>query len=119
MSSQSLSKKVNTGTLSQHEVKAYTKGLALWIFIPCLILWLLQMSISGQASPEYFIWPSPQKYIAILLQIFVWSALIYWVLFKAGAETLAKLSNITSRPIIFKALAILVVLSGATIFIVR
>ena len=112
MTSQSLSKKVKAGTLSEHEVKAHTKGQALWIFIPCLILWLLQMSIAGEVSPGYFVWPAPQKYMAILLQFFVWAALIYWVFFNEGAETLAKFSNITGRPIVFKALAILVVLSG-------
>jgi len=93
----SLRKKVAAGEFSHQEVMVFAKGMALWIFIPCLILWGLQASIPGESSPFYVKWPTPQRYIALALQVFVWGALIYWVFFRSGASTLSRFRSATSK----------------------
>jgi hypothetical protein len=116
---QSLRKHVDSGDLSHQEVVSFIKGMVLWFLIPSLLLFGLQLSISGEATPMFLDWPSTQKYIAICLQIFIWLALIYWVFFNDGANTLSKFRGTYSKlpsflhtPIAFKFLAVLVVLSG-------
>lgn len=74
-----LKKGVNSGEFSQAEVLSFVRGMAFWFFVPCLALWILQSSISCATQPNYQSWPSPQKYIALVLQIFIWIALIGWV----------------------------------------
>lgn len=114
-----LSKCVKSGEFSQVEVLSFVRSMAFWIFVPCLVLWILQFSVSGATQPDYLFWPSPQKYIALALQIFVWVALAGWVLFKDGADTLSKFSiGFFSAPeflrisAAFKFYAIALILSG-------
>jgi hypothetical protein len=116
---QNLRKHVASGDLSHQEVMSFIKGMALWLLMPSLFLFVLQLSIKGETTPMFLEWPTPQKYIAVCLQIFIWLALIYWVFFNEGANTLSKLRGSYSKlpsflhtPIAFKCLAILVVLSG-------
>jgi hypothetical protein len=113
-----LRKHVASGAFTEEEVKSFTRGLALWIFIPCLALWLLQQSAGADAPPEYLRWPAPQKAGALALQVFVWGALLYWVFVRDGANTLSRyLQAAWSKssfysPIVFKLGAIAVVISG-------
>ena len=116
---QSLRKHVISGELSHQEVRSFVKGLALWILIPSILLWGLQSSINSDSSPMFFNWPNPQRYLAVCLQAFIWVALIYWVFFNGGANTLSKFRGIDSKlpsflhsPIAFKCLAVMAVLSG-------
>ncbi|MFB9243632.1 hypothetical protein IV454_28525 [Massilia antarctica] len=93
----SLRKKVASGEFSHQEVVRFAKGMALWIFVPCLILWGLQTSIGGQSPPYYTKWPAPQKYIALALQVILLGALAYWVFFRDGAATLSRFCRATSK----------------------
>ena len=115
-----LKKGVESGEFSQAEVLSFVRGMAFWVFVPCLVLWVLQFSISGATQPDYLSWPSPQKYIALVLQFFIWIALVGWVLFKGGADTLSRFSEgffngpeIIRTPTAFKFYAIIMVLSGS------
>ena len=64
-----LSKGIKSGEFSQAGVLSFVRGMAFWIFVPCLVLWILQFSVSGATQPNYLSWPSPQKYIALALQV--------------------------------------------------
>lgn len=115
-----LKKSVDSGELSEDEVSAFVKGMAFWVFAPCLVFWVLQLSISGATQPDYMTWPSPQKYIAIILQIFVWGVLAWWILFRDGANTLSKFSagffsgpEFIRSPNAFRLYAIVTLLSGS------
>lgn len=92
-----LRKQVAAGEFSRQEVLGFAKGMALWIFIPCLVLWGLQASIVGESSPFYVKWPAPQRHVAVALQVFVWGALVYWVFFRGGASTLSRFRSATSK----------------------
>lgn len=92
-----LRKQVVAGEFSHQEVLGFAKGMALWILIPCVVLWGLQISIVGESSPFYVKWPAPQRYVALALQFFVWGALVYWVFFRGGAATLSRFRTATSR----------------------
>ena len=82
-------KYIEEGLLSEEEVASFAKGTVLWILVPSLILWALQLSIGHEVGLEYWSWPSPQKQIAFGLQAFVWLALLYWVFVREGASTLS------------------------------
>lgn len=115
-----LSKGVDSGEFSQAEVTSFVKGMIFWICTPCLLLWILQFSLADATQPEYLSWPSPQKHIALALQIFIWAALVWWVLFKNGAKTLSKFSvgffsgpEFIRTPAAFKFYVIAIVLLGS------
>jgi hypothetical protein len=80
---------VEAGLLSEEEVLSFARGTVLWLLVPCLLLWALQLSAGGDPSPEYWRWPLPQRCIAFALQAFVWLALAYWVFIRDGANTLS------------------------------
>ncbi len=114
-----LKKRVEAGELVQAEVSSFVRGMAVWIFVPCLILWLLQLSVRGVTQPDYLMWPSAQKYIAVVLQAFIWLVLAWWVLLSSGAATLSRFSSgffygpeIFRTPTAFKVYAVGVILSG-------
>ena len=114
-----LRKKIEAGEFSREEVWSFTRRSALWIFLPCLALWLLQQSAGSDAALEYLKWPFPQRMAALALQAFVWAALLYWVFLKDGAKTLARYIQATSgrsrwsaSPAAVKIGAIVVVAAG-------
>lgn len=84
-----LQKHVARGEFPREGVTAFVKGLALWILVPCLSLWALQQSVGAEATPVFLAWPSPQRHVAVSIQIFLWSSLLYWVFLKGGARTLS------------------------------
>lgn len=88
-----LSKGVESGEFSQEELTSFTRGMAFWIFIPCLIIFILQFSLEDATHPEYFLWPSPQKYIAVALEVFIHLSFAWWVLVKNWAQTLSKFGD--------------------------
>ena len=90
-------KYVEAGRLSEEEVLAFAKGTVLWLLVPCLVLWALQLSTGGDQSPEYWRWPLPQRYIAFALQAVVWLALVYWVFIRDGANTLSAYFGVGSK----------------------
>ena len=114
-----LRKHVANGEFTKQEVESFTRGMALWIFLPCVALWLLQQSVGANAPPEYFKWSGIQKTLALALQIFLWVALLYWVFLCDGASTLSRYVQATKSskssfysPVIFKVGAVLAVLAG-------
>ncbi len=116
-----LRKHVRLGIFSEEDAKHFSKRMVLWILIPSLILWVLQLSIDSKATPQFLNWPSPQKQIAVGLQIFIHLALIYWVFLKNGANTLSmyfgsahKTLRFVYSPIAMKLITIAIVMSGFT-----
>jgi len=83
--------------LSEDEVARFARGTVLWILIPSLLLWGLQLSAGADLTPEYWRWPAPQRHMAIGLQIVVWLALARWVFVGDGAETLSAYARVGSR----------------------
>lgn len=69
----------------------------LWILVPALILWGLQLSIGPAASPMFLDWPAPQQTIALMLQVLVWLALAYWVFARNGAQNLAAYFSVPGK----------------------
>ncbi|MFC5500230.1 hypothetical protein ACFPOE_21990 [Caenimonas terrae] len=92
-----LRKKVEAGEFTSDEVSSFTLRYAIWIFLPCLALWLLQRAAGPAATPEYFKWQGTPKLLAFALQLFVWSALLYWVFLGNGAATMSRYMRATQR----------------------
>lgn len=90
-------KHVANGEFSEQEVKAFATGMALWIFVPGLLFWGMQASIAGDAPLDFTVWPTPQKYFALTLLVFLWSALIFWTFLRDGAATLSRFRSATSN----------------------
>ena len=114
-----LRKGIEAGEFTKEEVRSFTFKTALWVLVPCLVLWFLQLSISSDSTPQYFLWPRPQRYLALALQVFVWAALLYWVFLRDGASTLSRYARAARRseslfnsPLAIKLGAIAVVLAG-------
>jgi len=112
-------KLIGEGEISEYEAQAYLLRFSLWIFIPSVIFWLLQLSISTQVSVAFLSWPNPQKTIALSILIGLWGYLLVWSLFLGGAEPLAKCLRLTGNfptfmltPVTIKLIVILVVVSG-------
>jgi succinate dehydrogenase hydrophobic anchor subunit len=115
----SLRNKVTAGAFTKDELHRFVFQLALWILVPCLILWVTHISIDTNVPPEYWLWPYPQKLVAIALQVFIWLALLYWVFLNNGANILSKYyassqnsKKIMLGPTAFKLLAAVMVLSS-------
>lgn len=105
--------------LTVEEIDKFTRQYALWIFIPCLLLWLVQLSPGFESEAFFNLWPHPQKFIASTIQIIIWFVLLYWVFLKNGADLYSKylLSiksnlNIFASPSKIKPGSVLVVVSG-------
>ncbi len=93
--------------------------MALWILVPSLLLWALQLSTGIEPGPMFPLWPSPQKYVAIAIQAVLWLALVYWVFARNGANTLStfygagsKTPSFMHSPAAFKLGTVAVVLAG-------
>jgi hypothetical protein len=111
-----LRRNLSKGLYTEVEVNSFAKNLALWIFVPCVFLWVLQLSIGPDAKPFFVTWPSPQKYLATSLQIFIWIALLYWIFLRNGATRLSTYVGASTayprylcHPLIFKIAALLIV----------
>ena len=84
-----LQKHVNNGVFSKEETTNFSLALALFVLVPMVIFWGLQLSANMAPSPNFLTWPDPQKQVAIAFQVVLWIAMVYWVFFKAGAQTLS------------------------------
>ena len=110
---------VAAGELESTSTAGFAKVWLAAIMIPCVILWLIQLS-AGSASPHYLAWPVPQKWLALGVNIVCWLLLLWWVWFAGGAQRLSKIFTVTwpRRPtflnsaIGIKVVTLLVVLSG-------
>jgi hypothetical protein len=118
-----LRKSIKSNEFTKEEVWSFTRSYALWLFLPGLAFWILQMSSGTEVSPKFHRWPNPQKYVAYGVQFFLWGVLLYWVLIKDGAATLSRFFRATRRsksvlysPIVFKVLAFAVVVVGIVAF---
>ncbi len=115
-----LRRAVDSGQVSVHEVRTFTRRAALWVLIPCAILWILQQLVGAGATPSYIRWPNPERYVALSVQFFVWGTLLYWVLWRGGADTLSQYvslargsSSALSGPTVIQVAAIALVLVGS------
>lgn len=85
------------GEIENAEVARFSKAWFIAIMIPCAILWTLQLSAGPAASPRYIVWPSPQKWIALGVNMTCWILLLWWVWLSGGAQVLSKVLTL-SRP---------------------
>lgn len=90
-------KYVELGILSEEEIVGLAKRVAIWILVPCLILWAVQLSAGRNLTPEYWSWPAPQRYFAYGVQAIVWFALVFWVFVRDGADTLSAFYGVGSK----------------------
>lgn len=113
-------------TLSQAEIRRFSRNLLIAILAPCLALWLLQLSI-GQASTPFFTeWPDPQRLMANSLLVVCWSLLLWWVWVGTGATQLSRIQRLyrpdmprfLSSPTAYKVTTTLSVLVGVLSLIV-
>lgn len=86
---QRLQKHVGNGTFSKKEASNFSLALALFVLVPMMIFWGLQLSAHNAPNPNFLTWPDPQKQVAIAFQVILWVAMVYWVFFKAGAQILS------------------------------
>lgn len=117
---------IESGKFTKQEVDSFTRGLGLWVFLPCFALWLLQRSVGSDAPFEYTRWPNPQKLIALALQLFVWAALLYWIFVRSGADMLIKINQATrspmrsiSNPVFVKIFAVVAVITGLITILIQ
>lgn len=75
--------------LTEGDVKRAAMGVALWVLLPCAVLWLLQLSAGPSVGPNFSNWPSPQKDVALALQASAWVALLVWVFLRGGDQAIS------------------------------
>lgn len=92
-----LGKRVLNREFTAEQVSSFALRYALWTFLPCLAMWLLQRSVGPNAPIEYAKWPDPQRLMAFGLQLFLWAAMLFWTFFKNGAQTLSQYARIASQ----------------------
>ena len=117
---------IRNGEFSQEEVNRFTRNFALWVLIPSLLFWGLQLSAGSEFAPIKDEWPKPQKYFVDGLQVFLWCVLIYYIFFKNGAEQFSrylmathKLFTSFYKPVALKIVTVFVVVSGAYTYFFR
>jgi hypothetical protein len=122
-----LQQAVEARTLVRAEAQGFVRGFALWITVPCVAMWLLQMSVAGPAGLNYMAWPWPQKGLAIGIQGFVLVALAHWVFIRDGADVVARVLAAARRPVFTSpgsikavvALTLLANLAGAVAYVLK
>jgi len=120
-------KLVDSGEFTKEEVNKYLLNFAIWISVPVLTFWVLQLSLGAGASFELLVWPMPQKFIAVSILISLWTYLLVWTLFLGGVKPLGRCLRLISNfpesmlsPTILKGIVILIVASGvASLFMKR
>jgi hypothetical protein len=112
-------KYVESGLLSEADVRGLARGAALWVLVPSVVLWALQLSIGSNAGPHFIRWPDPQRWVALAMQVFIWSAMVYWVFARSGAEKLSAILGVGGQgpsfmrsPVAVKVGTILAIVSG-------
>jgi hypothetical protein len=107
---------------SATEGAKFSKGWFTVVFGSSLVFWLLQLSAGPASTPDYSSWPSPQKWIAVIFNIFLWLGLLWWVFAKGGAEYLSRLASlgkppfrrVVTSPYFYRFLAVVIAVSGAS-----
>src|SRR5512134_1931059 len=115
-----MSRHVKAGRLDATDRSRFVRGWLGVIGSTSLIFWLLQLSAGTASSPHFISWPSPQRWLALLVQAALWVWLLWWVFLRGGAEFLARITSVgtfpfrglVARPAAFRILAILIVASG-------
>lgn len=111
-----LKKRIIAGEYSREEVDTFARQYALWIVVPSVLLWLLQVSTEPRGTFEFLGWPQPQKAAAVGMLVLLWGALAYYVFLRDGAERLARYLggpfSILHTPSMVKVVTVLVILSG-------
>ena len=113
-------KNIHSTEISLEEVNAFTKGWALALIIPSIILWVLQLSSGPAKQPFFTTWPSPQKWIATGVIVLSWVSLLYWVWLGKGAQRLSRMALLARSnypkyfysPVMIKMYSILAVAVG-------
>ena len=88
---------ISSGEISTEEVNKLLKGYAISIMLPCILFWLIQLSIKADVSPSFTSWPNPQMIIAVILQLALMALLVTWVFFFNGSKSLSKLLPLIGR----------------------
>lgn len=106
------------------EVDRFAFGYGAWILLPCLGLWLLQLTTPTRGPVEYWRWPDTQRDLAFGIQLFVWIALLWWVWFRQGADTLSLYfgdglgaPKVIWNPISIRLFSVVAVVGGALVLI--
>ncbi len=84
-----LHKRASVGGYTPAQAKTFALVLGTVVLLPMLAFWGLQQSAAHAPNPNFLTWPSPQKPLALALQVSLWAAMIYWVFAKGGARLLS------------------------------
>ena len=89
-----LKKHVESGRISSAERFQFVRGWFLAIMVPSVIFCLLQITAGSDLTPDYMTWPSPQKWMALSVNVFCWGLLLWWIWLRGGAEYLSRLTTL-------------------------
>jgi hypothetical protein len=84
-----LHKRASVGGYTPAQANTFTLVLGAVVLLPMLGFWGLQQSAVNATNPNFLTWPSPQKPVALTLQLALWGAMLYWVFLKNGAQVLS------------------------------
>lgn len=91
-----LTRERNSQTFTKEQAFRYSRNYTLAIVIPSIILWIIQSTLTEQASPMFNYWPSPQKEIAVSIVVICWLLLIAWVNLWGGAKIASSVFKATN-----------------------
>ena len=116
-----LRKAVHIPEAERVTIARFSIGWFAAIMIPCVLLWLIQLSSGPAPNPDFFTWPMPQRWLALAINFACWTVLLWWVWLSNGAERLSELFLAFARPnqprLIYspgaiKLFSVLIILSG-------
>ena len=84
-----LQKRVDVGPYTRQDAHRFALVLGTVVLLPMLAFWGLQQSAASAPNPNFLTWPSPQKPLAIGLQLILWVAMLAWINFMGGARVLS------------------------------
>ncbi len=94
-----LKKHVISGIISKSDLIRFVRGWLIFIASPCIILWLIQLSIGADVHPQYLLWPEPQKWFALSINIACWVVLLWWVWIAGGAQYISRIALLSATSI--------------------
>ena len=112
------------GIMTPQESNSLLVGYLASILVPCLLFWILSLSMGSPNSPDFLSWTNPQQTLAVMLLFSCWGLLLYWVFLRAGSTRLVKLFMLISnlpqswlRPPLIKGFIVFVVGVGVLSFL--
>jgi hypothetical protein len=104
-----LGKHVKNGALSKDERLDFVKGWLIAFGLPGIALWRLQLSAGANLQPLYSLWPEPQKWVALSINIICSALLLWWIWAANGARYLSRIALLIATPLQKTFLSVMVI----------